>query len=309
MDGATGRRSVFISYTGDQPITEVSKAIEDRGYEPFSSYDIPAARPHLETLQKKLAEARFGVFLIDDPEQALNASVELGVALAVGLPALIVTPPGVRLPEIAAALPVVRAEVPDDRRTLDEALAAIDDLAAGDAARNVPIEAPPLGERSADLLSRLDRLSTPGYGTVASGSARTTGMEAQDILATAFTEADLRVVREPLGRFSQADFAVWDASLEPFVAAPLLVEMATGRWSGRRLELKIRQLDEYVRQLPPGRWAMLVLAPERPDRGSLPDLIGDRRVLVIGLRELLERMRDERFADIVRMLRNERVHS
>jgi hypothetical protein len=203
---------------------------------------------------------------------------------------------------------VVRSEL-DDRAALNDALAAIEDLAQRDTDLAQPSEGPTLGDHSTDLLSKIGWLSAQGSGTKGARYAQLSGVDAQAILATAFTEADLRVVSEPSGQFSQADFAVWDASLEPFMAAPLLVEVVSGDWSRRRLELKVRQLDEYVKLLPPGRWAMLVLAQDRVDPTSILELVGDHRVLVISLPELLERMRDERFADVVRMLRNERVHS
>jgi hypothetical protein len=86
MEKSAGRRSVFISYTGDQSVVQISRAIEDRGFDPFSSFDIPAGRSHLSALQEALGRAQFAVFLIGDQDQALNASVELGLALAVGLP-------------------------------------------------------------------------------------------------------------------------------------------------------------------------------------------------------------------------------
>lgn len=307
MDASAEGRSVFISYTGDQPVVAISQAIEDRGFSPFSSFDVPAGHSHLSALQEALGRAQFAVFLIGGQDEALNASVELGVALAVGLPLLIVADHDVQLPEVAAGLPVVRSEL-GDRVVLNAALGAIQDLARPDDDPAEAAKSPTLGHRSTDLLARIDRLS----GEPRCIDGRRTGLpevDAQEILATAFREADLRVVAEPSGQFSRADFVVWDKSLEPFMAAPLLVEVVGGGWSLRRLDLKIRQLDEYVRQLPPGRWAMLVLSEDPVDPESLRDLVAEHRVLVIGLPALLERMRDERFADVVRMLRNQRVHS
>jgi hypothetical protein len=70
--------------------------------------------------------------------------------------------------------------------------------------------------------------------------------------------------------------------------------------------LKIRQLDSF---LPANGWALLVLAGEKPSPSELASALEGRRILAISLPELLAQMGREAFADVVRQLRNQRVHS
>jgi len=169
-------------------------------------------------------------------------------------------------------------------------------------------EAKALEDQALQLLDAwtalLDEKAAEGMGSPALDQ---TEAQAQWILADAFRSAGIRAIREPREGSAEADFVVWDRDLEPFVGAPLLVEVVGGRWSDRRLSLKVRQLSEYLSQLPSRRWALLVLAGASSETPSLA--IEHEPVLVISLKELLSRLQGESFVDIVRMLRNERVHS
>ncbi len=302
-----GTPRVFISYSGLDPISQVSEAIEARGFRPFSTYDLPASKPHLAALLSEMRTAHFAVFVIGSQEEALNTAVELGIALAAGLPTLIVVDSGIELPTIASSLPVVRMPL-DDSSALDQALSAIEDLATP-SSRGRTHGGDTLGKHADRLLSEWSQLSAEQEAEVSTTGPRNSGVRAEAILAEAFRYAKLRAIQEPTGGSSEADFVVWDASLQPFVGAPLLVDIAAGKLSEQRLKLKVRQVSEFVGQLPAGRWALLVLATDSVDGHTARASAEGGPVLVIPIAELLERMRDESFADIVRTLRNERIHS
>lgn len=298
---------VFISYAGAEPIGDLARALEGAGFQPFTAYDLPVGSPLAEALLDQIRGAQLAVFVINDQRQALNSSVELGIATAAGLPVLIVASPEAELPDIAGRLPVLRLR-PDDPRALDRVLAAVGEVASAATPSALRDEAKPLHNQALQLLNAWTALleEKPAEG-MASPAQDQTEAHAQWILADVFRSAGIRAIREPREGGAEADFVVWDRDLEPFIGAPLLVEVVGGRWSDRRLSLKVRQLSEYLSQLPSSRWALLVLAGASSE---MPDLeIEHEPVLVISLGELLSRLQGESFVDIVRMLRNERVHS
>jgi hypothetical protein len=293
---------VFISYTGVEPIGHLARALEMAGFRPFTSYDLPAAWPHSQGLLKELHDVRASVFLIGDQRQALNSSVELGMALAAGLPVLLVAAPQTELPDIAGGLPVLRVAL-DDPHAVDRILAALNEVAFANAPA-APHETKPLKEQAVELLKAWSEGAAKGTEspTLEASEARALG-----VLADAFRSAGVRAVREPSGGTAEADFVVWNREIEPFVGAPLLVEVIGGQWPRRRLDLKVRQLVAYLAQLPSSRWALLVVAGDTDE--PLKPQLASEPVLIISLEELLRRMQTESFADIVRALRNERVHT
>jgi hypothetical protein len=308
MTEPSERRRVFISYTGVEPILQISRALEKRGLAPFSSYDLPAGPPHLEALSGALAHADQALFVISGRRQALNASVELGIALAAGLPVSIIASAEAELPDVAANLPVARAAL-EDVPAVEAALDALGEIPV-DPGPRPPGRSKVLGPRAEELLTSWSKVTARSAGDDDPADRRSLGALAERILAEAFRELEIQAIREPVRNSAEADFVVWDADLEPFVGTPLLVEMVSGRWSARSLDLKLRQLGEYLGQLPSARWALLVLALDGsgPTSAERPAL-DSHRILTISLPELLERMGAESFADIVRTLRNERIHS
>lgn len=287
-----------------EPIGHVSRAIEEAGFEAFTSYDLPAAAPHARALLDELPEVSLAIFVVNNQRQALNSSVELGIALAVGLPIVILAGPEAELPDIARRLPVLRVDV-DDPDGLKRVLAAVSEVSS---AVNLapPGASKPPKEDARRLLDdwnngparQLESRSHPG-------GERSEAI-AEWIVADVFRSAGIRAVREPGGGRAGTDFVVWDREMEPFVGSPLLVEVVGGSWSPRRLDLKIRELTEYLAQLGSRRWALLILAADSDE-----PLVSEHEhapVLVISLEDLLKRLQKESFADIVRMLRNERVH-
>lgn len=300
---APSRRRAFISYSGVEPIGRFARAVTEAGFEPFTSYDLPAAMPHAQALLHELREASVAIFVINDRRQALNSSVELGIALAVDLPIVILAGPEAELPEIAGRLPVLRVDV-DDPDGLHRVLAAVSDVAST-VTLDPPSAARPLRQHARRLLDgwykerrELERPARP--------SGERSEELAEWIVADAFRSAGIKALREPGGGKAGTDFVVWDREVEPFVGGPLLVEVVSGAWSPRRLDLKVRQLTEYLGQLPSSMWALVVIAGRVEEALTLePE---HAPILLISLEDLLERLQTESFADIVRMLRNERVH-
>ena len=218
MEASPQRRRAFISYSGMEPIGHVARAIAGAGFDSFTSYDLPAAAPHAQALLDKLREVNIAVFVVNDQRQALNSSVELGIALAVGLPIMILAGPEAELPDIAGRLPVLRVDI-DDPDGLDRALAAITEVTS---AVNLvpPGAAKPPKEDARRLLDDWNN----GPGREPEGMSRPEGERTEEIaewiVADAFRSAGIRAVRDPGGGKAGTDFVVWDREMEPFVGSP-----------------------------------------------------------------------------------------
>ncbi len=300
---SSSRRRAFISYWGLEPIGRIARRVEEAGFDSFTAYDLPAAAPHAQALLDELREASVAIFVINDQREALNSSVELGIALAVGLPIVILAKPEAELPDIAGRLPAIRVDV-DDPEGLDRVLAAVIEVGAT-VNLTSPIAARPLKQRARHLLEDWYKGDRELQGPSRPEGERTEAI-AEWIVADAFRSAGIRALREPGGGKAGADFVVWDREVEPFVGGPLLVEVVSGAWSRRRLDLKVRRLVGYLDQLPSSMWALLIVAGDLDEPLALePE---HAPVLLISLEDLLERLQVQSFAEIVRSLRNERVH-
>ena len=116
--------------------------------------------------------------------------------------------------------------------------------------------------------------------------------------------ADL-VVASPNGDLG-ADIAVWSDVLEPFVGNPLLVEVKGAVKGKTDVSRAMWQLAEYV-GASGSRWGVLLygVGPEFDEEifvASPPN------ILVLSIRSLLERLRQQAFPELIRDLRNRRVH-
>ena len=103
-----------------------------------------------------------------------------------------------------------------------------------------------------------------------------------------------------------ADLAVWSDVLEPFVGNPLLVEVKARIRGKTDATRAVRQLASYV-GASGSRWALLLFG-EGPDPEGSAWVNSPPNVLVLSLRSLLETLRTRAFPEVVRDLRNRRVH-
>jgi hypothetical protein len=128
------------------------------------------------------------------------------------------------------------------------------------------------------------------------------GRHLDEVIEKAITASGVRTLSE--GK-DDGPLAVWSDDLEPWVGNPLLIETRAGRCGTDRLEQVIAQVQRWIE----ARGAMwgLFLHP-----GQLPDSVKARlrgtTVLAMSVDEFLRALKDEGFADVVRRLRNDRVH-
>jgi hypothetical protein len=121
-----------------------------------------------------------------------------------------------------------------------------------------------------------------------------------------FNDAGLLVISEAAVANRRVDFAIWSDALQPVMGNPLLVEVK-GELRGTDALRKAAQQLSAVTSAAGTGWGSLLygdalIADERLLLSVPPN------VLVLSLSSLFEEMRGRPFAEIVKDLRNRRVH-
>jgi Restriction endonuclease len=134
--------------------------------------------------------------------------------------------------------------------------------------------------------------------------ANVSASELELLVAGALREGGVTVLSTAYGADRGVDLAIWSDALQPYVGNPLLVEIKSSLRDPRIANEAARQLSKQV-AASGSYWGLLLYGESKPwaIRASLPS-----NVLLLSLETLFRRMRDEPFDDIIRDLRNRRVH-
>lgn len=217
---------------------------------------------------------------------------ELGQAWALGKRILLFAPPAyVHLPSTLPRFMTVRANL-SNQEAIEFALDQL--LAAPEPTRKPakPLKGKlPLGAAADSYLQgSLQMIS----------SVRPIELEA--LVANALRDAGVDVLATSRDRNAGADLAIWSDDLQPFVGNPLLVEIKAQLQGTKATSEAAQQLAKHV-AASGGIWGLLLYGSGPEEPRSLPP-----NILALSIGSLFERLREESFDDIVRDLRNRRVH-
>jgi len=216
---------------------------------------------------------------------------ELGIASALGKRCVIIAEPELPLPLAFESLFLLRTSL-DNAQALEFGL---DRLVAAKKTRRVrpkrSKERHVLGSMADQFLAHLD---------VVIKLKDHAGLEA--LVQTALQQAGVTAMASHLSEGDwRYDVVAWVDELQPYVGNPLPIEV----------KLTVTELSVLKRLARPNmagsHWALLVYVDGPPDKSPVWQNL-PLTVLRIRLRELLERLRDEPFVEIVRDLRNRVVH-
>lgn len=268
------------------------------GIRPLIPEELSAGTDWASEIQRQLTLADLVVGILPTGRQSSWVLFELGQALALGRRILLIAPPKSEgVPYTLQRLLVLRTE-PDNREAIDFAL---DQLLSAPPEPSVeehrkPFRPSLLGDQADALIARFEQEMKSGNEL---------GLE--KIVLDALQSSGTDAVVESQGHDRGADLAVWSDVLEPFVGNPLLIEIKRRIRDKEAATKSFRQLSSYLGAS--GAWWALMLYGD----GPLPD---DRfwsrcppNILLMPIRSLLEALRRQSFPEIVRDLRNRRVHS
>jgi hypothetical protein len=124
----------------------------------------------------------------------------------------------------------------------------------------------------------------------------------EKLVADALREAGVDVVTTSDSRDFGVDLAIWSDALQLSVGNPLLVEIKTRLPNPRVVADAAQELSKYV-VAAGGLWGLLLYRDGPKDLRGLPP-----NVLALSIEALFRRLSHKAFDEIVRDLRNSRVH-
>jgi hypothetical protein len=293
------RLTCFVSAPATADLTAIHRILATKGVTPLVVARLaPVGSALADLVAAAVAKADFVLAILDAEQSNANVYYEAGYAAALGKRVLLIAPPEVdSLP--AALEDTIRLRTTADNRGALEF--ALDQLMAAPPARRArpgppPVAELPVGPLADRLLQQLeeagDSISPQHLESVVHTALRASGIAA--------------IARSDESKLG-IDFAVWSDSLNPWLGAPLLVEVK--KRIGSRAEAS-RLLDEmaaYVQQANV-QWALLLYLKAT---GFPSDLDRDpqRPVLVLSVRDLLNGLRERSFGEIVRELWDRRARA
>ena len=275
------------------PTDALREILKERNVTIVAPENLRAGASWAEQLLEVLERVDFVIGLLPTVPPSASVMFDLGHASALGKRiVLFATPGSERLPATMADILTIRADL-DNREALGFAIDQLLNAPEVSKQRNTKRSKRPraLGSLVDDFVQRLTALQSE--------------LELEDLVHDILRASGVDAVVQP--RFKSGrrpDFAMWSDALASYVGNPLIAEVKRSLTMSQSGEL-LRRVQAYVDEAG-SLWGLLVYA-DGPSPGSL-DQTATPRVLAVKLSELLDQMRTYSFIDVVRMLRNERVH-
>ncbi|MHC4049325.1 hypothetical protein [Bradyrhizobium sp. 25ACV] len=250
-----------------------------------------------ESISRKLVEADLVIGILTSERRSQWVLFELGQAAALGRQIVLIAPPKLAaVPSHLKRFLVIRSG-PKNRDAINFALDQI--LASPERPKiQQPIATP---SRPA-LGSDADPIIRDLTAAIASSDYR--GVERVVVQALRGSGAD--IVSEASNPDLGTDIAVWSDELQPFVGNPLLIEVKSRFRSQDDLRRAANQLFESITSRG-GTWGLLLYGDGPRDSALSPKGLPPT-ILIYSIGDLIEQLRARSFAEVIRDLRNRRVH-
>ncbi|WP_395303279.1 TIR domain-containing protein [Pectobacterium polonicum] len=293
----TSSKTCFIAAPAGANLAVLRATLKERGLRVLVPSDLEVGVDWASEIKKQLARTDLVIGVISADQNSSWVLFELGQASALGCRIiLIASPKADPIPFALHQFLVLRTEIDN----ADAIGFALDQVLSAPAStiRERPSSSKALaglGYKADEFIERLGRdLAAKRWRSI------------EDLVADALRASgtDL-VVTSPSGDLG-ADIAVWSDVLEPFVGNPLLIEVKGAIKGEADLTRATRQLAKYV-GASGSRWGILLY-------GSGPEFEGDvfadssPNVLALSIQSLFELLRLQAFPEVVRDMRNRRVH-
>jgi hypothetical protein len=286
----------FVSAPPGIELATLSRVLQDKHVRLLR---VPAGSA-TDQVTSALAEADFVIAVLNPGQSNANAYFEVGYAAALGKRVLLIAPP--ELDAIPADLEGL-LQLRTNLENLEALEFALDQLLAAPHSTPTSAGAPPntdvpIGPLADRLLEQLDDLG-----------ASITEERLEKLIETALRASGLAAIVRADQPNRGVNFSVWSDSLVREGGAPLLVEV---RKRIRPQGANVTPLVEVMSHAAfAGAYWGLLLYLEAPPLLLQPDLFPDARypVLLLGVRDFLNGLREHSFAEVVRELRIRRAQA
>jgi hypothetical protein len=286
-------QNVFLAASGRVSLDRVRDELTRRGVEVFSAYETaePGA-PIQEQLEASIRKADLVLAIIDSHASA-NVFFELGLAKGLGKKVLLLVSPNYgQMPAGLASEIYVRTE-PSNRDAIAFAL----DQVWGALSKPTPKRFK-LDNSERPLGNRIDKY----WARIEDSANNIKEVELERVVVEILKASGVATVHQ--GPEGGADIAVWSDDLQPILANPMLIEVKSRISDAAQFRKAVEQIESYRRDSDT-RWALLIIADIA---SSIDRSVATESIFVLTIGEFLNKLRDASFSDMVRDLRNRRVH-
>ncbi len=288
-------KTCFISAPLGANLGGLRAALEARGVRVLVPHELSVGADWASEIKNEISRADLVIGVVPSPRQAPWVLFELGQASALGRRIVLITSPKADpVPFSLHQFVTLRIDL-NNTEAIGFALDQLMSAPKPSRERRIVSKATfGLGGKADTLIATLERsLADADWAAIDAVVAEALRHSGTDVVVTS-PDHDVGV-----------DFAVWSDVLEPFVGNPLLIEVKSKLKSKTAASQAFRQLATYMGKSG-SRWALLLYGEGPADENELGPSLPN--VLVLSLRSLLERLRTQSFPELVRDLRNKRVH-
>jgi hypothetical protein len=289
-------KAAYISAPPCVDTSAVRKALESKGVQCFSPDQLDLPGQNLSQILREAMERADLIVAVVDPTVASNfVFYEVGFAQALSKPTIVLlmgdVPPSTWL---SSGIPYFRFD-PDRPSGLDFGITQILKIPHHGArsALSPSKRTHPLGLRADELLAQLR----------AAGD-KILELELEAIIEQAIRESGVTTLSKGEEHNKYVNLAIWSNDLTPWVGNPLPIEIRVTLSSTAEVNAAVGQL---VQSMAGGSilWGLLLYVRSEVDIAKAATI---PNILHMSAEHFLEALRDTSFGDLIRRLRNERVH-
>jgi hypothetical protein len=290
-------QTCYISAPAGANLSILREVLSQRRIRVVVPEDLPIGSSWPAQVDSILARVDLVIGVLTRERRSASVLFELGQAWARERKILLIVPPKSSLvPSDLHGILQVRSGL----RNPEAIGFALDQLAA----------APPSKQKAPDPTRRVPRAlgskADEYLGEVWAALHAREGRRLEHIAAEAIRESGVEVVSEQQAMDKGVDLAIWSDALQPLIGNPVLVEIKSYIQSPDEARRGLSQLSSAL-SASGTMWGLLLYG-ETPITEERLSSLAPPNVLVLSLETLFSRMREQPFADVVRDLRNRRVH-
>jgi hypothetical protein len=289
-------KAAYISAPAGVDTRPIRQALEARGVRTFSpdQLDLPGMR--LPDILREAVQRADLVVAVVDPTAASNfVFYEVGYAEGMNKPAFVLLTENAS-PSlwVSGGVPYFRFD-PANPSGLDFAVSQILKIShQGTKTASRPLKRTrSLGERADALLAQLKARGDD-----------ITPEDLESIIRSAIEESKVTTIAAGNGQDNGIDLAVWSDDLSPWVGNPIAIELRCELRSRIEVQADLAQMARVMERgdMP---WGVLIYARSTTNLDNVPMV---PNIILMSAQEFLESLRATSFGDLIRGIRNQRVH-
>lgn len=298
-------KSCYISIPKKNWVLELADELRIRGIKAVFATDVDELEgSYASTVASVIKSCDITLCIADDEESLKSVLFEAGIAFGVGKKVLLVTPYDAGyVPINYSEFPIIRLDSSQYREIanyVEEVLKYGKRPIFKKKYNFIPSK--PIGEYSKRYIESLRETERR---IIAGADKRKTSIDFEKTIADSIRKSGVNIVSEFRSRKYRPDIAIWSDELTYIGANPLIVEVKSTIGSLSDLDRVVEKLNHYLYESN-SKYGLLIylIGPERSQYFyDLPS-----NILAISGYELLKALKTESFGEIIRDLRNQRVH-